>query len=174
LMSHEHHRKKAPKKVNVAIVTVSTSRYEQKMRGENYTDESGDILMNGILAKGYEVVYRDLIGDGIGQVRSALLALLNRSDVDVIVFCGGTGITKSDLTIEAVEPYLEKRLDGFAEIFRMISYQKVGSAAMLSRAMAGVAREKLVVCIPGSPDAARTAIEILADELPHIIYMVKS
>ncbi|MCS7136349.1 MAG: MogA/MoaB family molybdenum cofactor biosynthesis protein [Nitrososphaerota archaeon] len=173
-MSHELHRKKAPKKVNVAIVTVSTSRYEQKMRGENYADESGDILTNGMLAKGYEVVHRELIGDGIEQVRSVLLALLKRNDVDVIVFCGGTGITKSDLTIEAVEPYLEKRLDGFAELFRMISYQKVGSAAMLSRAMAGVVREKLVVCIPGSPDAAKTTIELLADELPHIVYMAKS
>ncbi len=173
-MSHELHREKAPKKVNVAIVTVSTSRYEQKMRGENYTDESGDVLTNGMLAKGYEVVCRELIADGIGQVRSALLALLNRSDVDVVIFCGGTGITKSDLTIEAVEPYLEKRLDGFAELFRMISYQKVGPAAMLSRVMAGIAREKLIVCVPGSPDAAKTAVELLANELPHIVHMAKS
>ncbi|MEM2910589.1 MAG: MogA/MoaB family molybdenum cofactor biosynthesis protein [Nitrososphaerota archaeon] len=173
-MSHEVHRMSAPKKVSVAIVTVSTSRYERKMRGEDYTDESGDILMNGMLAKDYEVVCRELIGDGIEQVRSALIVLLNRSDVDVIIFCGGTGITKSDTTIEAVEPYLEKRLDGFAEIFRILSYQKVGSAAMLSRAIAGVARKKLVVCIPGSPDAARTAVDVLVDELPHIVYMAKS
>lgn len=173
-MSHEHHRMKAQKKINVAIVTVSTSRYEQKIKGEKYTDESGDILANSMLAKGYEVVYRDLVGDGIEQVRPVLLALLNRSDVDVIVFCGGTGITRSDLTIEAVEPYLEKRLDGFAEIFRIVSYQKIGSAAILSRAMAGIARHKLVVCIPGSPDAAKTAAEILTDELPHIVYMARS
>jgi len=174
LTSHELHRRRAPKKVNVAIVTVSTSRYEQKMRGEDYTDESGDILANGMLAKGYDVVCRELIRDDIGQIRSVLLALLNRNDVDAILFCGGTGITKTDLTIEAVEPYLEKRLDGFAEIFRMLSYQRVGSAAILSRAIAGIAREKLVVCMPGSPDAAKTALELLADELPHIIYMARS
>lgn len=174
MTSHELHRRRAPKKVNVAIVTVSTSRYEQKMRGEDYTDESGDILANGMLAKGYDVVCRELIRDDIGQIRSVLLALLNRNDVDAILFCGGTGITKTDLTIEAVEPYLEKRLDGFAEIFRMLSYQRVGSAAILSRAIAGIAREKLVVCMPGSPDAAKTALELLADELPHIIYMARS
>ena len=174
MTSHELHRRRAPKKVNVAIVTVSTSRYEQKMRGEDYTDESGDILENGMLAKGYDVVCRELIRDDIGQIRSVLLALLNRNDVDAILFCGGTGITKTDLTIEAVEPYLEKRLDGFAEIFRMLSYQRVGSAAILSRAIAGIAREKLVVCMPGSPDAAKTALELLADELPHIIYMARS
>jgi len=174
LMSHEVHRRSASKRVSVAIVTVSTSRYEQKVRGKGYTDESGDILTEGMLAKGYEVASRELIGDDVGQIRSTLIALLNRDDVDAIIFCGGTGITGSDVTVEAVEPYLEKRLDGFAEIFQLLSYQRVGPAAMISRAVAGVARKKLVFCIPGSTDAARTALELIADELPHIVYMAKS
>ena len=84
--------------------------------------------------------------------------------------CGGTGVSKSDVTIEAVEPLMEKALPGFGELLRLLSYRRVGAAAMLTRASAGVARGKAIFCVPGSPDAARLAAEeLIAPEAPHVV-----
>ncbi len=93
-----------------------------------------------------------------------------KADLDVAIFSGGTGITPTDITIETVLPFLDKVLPGFGEFFRRISYDNVGSAAVLSRAVAGVAKGKAIFCIPGSPDAVKTSVEMLIlPEAPHIV-----
>lgn len=173
-MSHEIHRGMARKDIAVAIVTISTSRFKMKFDGKDFKDESGDELEIGLKEKGYRVVLRELIPDDVAQIRRMLLEFRSIDDLDVIILCGGTGMASKDLTIEAVEPLLEKRMDGFSELFRMVSYQDVGTAAMLTRAIAGKICNKLVFCIPGSPNAARTFVRIFSDELPHAIHMVRS
>jgi len=95
---------------------------------------------------------------------------LGLTDIDVAIFSGGTGITPTDITIETVSPFFEKTLPGFGEFFRRISFERVGSAAVLTRAVAGVAKGKALFCIPGSPDAVRVAAEMLIlPEAPHIV-----
>jgi molybdenum cofactor biosynthesis protein B len=95
---------------------------------------------------------------------------LNSAELDAVIFCGGTGIAPKDVTIESVQPFLEKTLPGFGEIFRRLSYDKVGSAAVMSRAVAGVAKGKALFCIPGSPDAVQVSVEtLILSEAPHIV-----
>jgi molybdenum cofactor biosynthesis protein B len=104
------------------------------------------------------------------MIEEAVKSVLNSAELDAAIFCGGTGITPKDVTIEAVSPFLEKTLPGFGELFRRLSYDKVGSAAVMSRAVAGVARGKALFCIPGSPDAVRVSVEMLIlPEVPHIV-----
>jgi molybdenum cofactor biosynthesis protein B len=102
------------------------------------------------------------------------LDLLARSDVDAIITTGGTGISARDTTYEVVDRMLEKRLDGFGEIFRMLSYEEVGAAAVLSRAVAGAVGDKLVACLPGSRNAVRLAVEkLLVPEIAHVVFELR-
>ncbi|HEX59633.1 MAG TPA: MogA/MoaB family molybdenum cofactor biosynthesis protein, partial [Methanomicrobia archaeon] len=119
---------------------------------------------------GHEVVFYDIIPDDFTKIQESVKMLFQASDVDFIVTTGGTGLTKRDVTIEAVSPLLEKVLPGFGELFRLKSYEQVGTAAILSRAVAGVAAGKAIFCLPGSPDAVRLALsEIIIPEAPHIV-----
>ncbi|MGC8542791.1 MAG: MogA/MoaB family molybdenum cofactor biosynthesis protein [Vulcanisaeta sp.] len=168
------HREAGPKVANFFVITVSTSRYNAKVNGQPYTDESGDLAESILKSNGHRVVGRDLIKDDLVMIRSLVDSLLLRDDVDVIFLTGGTGLAKSDVTIEAVRPLFEKELEGFGELFRYVSYSKIGTGAMMSRATAGVARGKLIVALPGSPDAVKTGLELLLQELPHILYIIRS
>ncbi len=93
---------------------------------------------------------------------------------DVVIFMGGTGLSPRDLTIEAVSPLLDKHLDGFGEIFRKLSYDSIGSPALMSRSIAGTMENKAVFCLPGSPDATKVGVELALKELPHMIYIASS
>jgi len=147
------------------VVTVSTSRARQSGK---VSDESGDLAQALIEKHGGRVSGRALIPDDLDFLRRTLRRSLADKLVDVVVFTGGTGVSTTDVTIEAVRPFFEKEIEGFGEIFRSISYKKVGSAAALSRATAGIAKKKVVLCIPGSPDAVRTALEMFLGEIPHV------
>jgi molybdopterin adenylyltransferase len=137
---------------------------------EQVQDVSGDLIESFLKDAGHTVAFRKLIPDDKIMIKKALQQGLNATDVDAIVFCGGTGVTVSDVTIETVSPSLEKVLPGFGEIFRRLSFDKIGSGAILSRAIAGVARGKVVFCIPGSPDAVRLCFErLILPEAPHIV-----
>ncbi len=171
---HEEHRARGPRELAFWVVTVSTSRYEAMTSGRPYADESGDRAADLISKAGHKVVGRSLIKDDVVMIRGIVLDLLRRPDVDVIVLTGGTGIAKTDVTVEAVRPLLEKELEGFGDIFRLRSYQEVGTAAIMSRALAGVANGKLVVALPGSPNAVETGLNIILPEAPHIIYLARS
>ncbi|ABW02557.1 MogA/MoaB family molybdenum cofactor biosynthesis protein [Caldivirga maquilingensis] len=170
---HVEHEKKGPGKVNFFIITVSTSRYELMKAGKQYTDESGDLASLKITNSGHLVVGRLLVSDDEYMIKNALNELIHKDNVDVIVLIGGTGLAKSDVTIESVRPLFSKEIEGFGELFRFISYQKIGASAMLSRATAGIINNKLIVCLPGSPDAVETGLNLIIDQVSHILYIAR-
>ncbi|GAB4215994.1 MAG: hypothetical protein OHK0013_42060 [Sandaracinaceae bacterium] len=158
---HRHEGKKAP--VRVAVVTVSDSRTRE-------TDVSGALAESLLRDAGHDVFAREIVRDDPAEVTAAVLRLL-RSDppAQVVITNGGTGIAARDSTFEAVGALLEKRLDGFGELFRALSYPDVGAAAMMSRAIAGTAAGGVIVALPGSPDAVRLALEkLVIPELGHL------
>ena len=123
---------------------------------------------------GHEVVERGVVKDDAARIRTEVVDLLARPDVDAVITTGGTGISARDTTYEVVERLLDKRLDGFGEIFRMLSYEEIGAAAVLSRAVAGAVGTKLVACLPGSRNAVRLAVEkLLAPEIHHVVFELK-
>ena len=161
--SHEHHhRRAAPAQVPTAVRTVSDTRTLA-------TDTGGAAVADALAAAGHPVVARDLVPDDLGAIGAALRQALARDDVRAVVITGGTGVAPRDVTPEAVEPLLERRVPGFGELFRWLSYQDIGSAALLSRALAGIAAGRVVFVIPGSRGAVALAMEkLILPELGHL------
>jgi molybdenum cofactor biosynthesis protein B len=165
-MGHEDHRRAAPACVRVFVVTASDTRSEAD-------DESGAFLRAAIGAAGHEVAGYRLVRDEPDELRAAL-ASAAEAGADAVVVNGGTGISARDRTYEAVAALLEKRLDGFGELFRWLSFQEIGSAAMLSRAVAGVWKGRAVFSVPGSTAAVRLAWErLVGPELPHVVHELR-
>ena len=169
--SSKAHKAKAPKKLNFGIYICSTSRYKQLEQGEKeVSDVGGDTIVNLLEKAGQKVLFKKIVADDETMIQDAVMYTMGLSALDVAIFSGGTGITPTDITIETVLPFLDKVLPGFGEFFRRISFDHVGSAAVLSRAIAGVAKGKAIFCIPGSPDAVKTAVEMLIlPEAPNIV-----
>jgi molybdopterin adenylyltransferase len=170
---HEEHRKLAKRTLRVRVVTVSTSRYGKKKEGVKFDDEGGDTAEQEIKGAGHLVTGRGLVSDDAAMLRKEVRGFLGGRD-DVLLFTGGTGVSTRDVTIETVRPYFEKELDGFGELLRRLSFDEVGSAAMLTRATLGVAKGKLIMCLPGSPGAVKTALKAAVGELPHAAYIAGS
>jgi molybdenum cofactor biosynthesis protein B len=121
---------------------------------------------------GHTIAHYEVMPDSPERIRQAVIEYL--PNVDAIIVNGGTGISARDTTIEAIRPLLSRELEGFGELFRMLSYQEIGSAAFLSRALAGISHRKIVVALPGSPDACRLAMEkLLIPELGHMAHLLK-
>ena len=168
--STKKHKATAPKELNFGIFICSTSRYQLMQKDEKIDDVSGELIEALVKNAGHKVLFKKIIADNKVLIQEAVMSVLDSADLDAAIFCGGTGITHSDVTIETVSPFLEKTLPGFGEIFRRLSYDKVGSAAVMSRALAGAAKGKALFCIPGSPDAVRVSVEMLIlPEAPHIV-----
>ncbi len=151
----------------IDVIIASTSRFEKYGpvdRPNEAEDLSGQAILDKIEASGHTARYQ-LLPDGISPIRDAVL----KSRADAVVICGGTGLTRLDLTLEAVEPLFEKTLPGFGEIFRWKSLQEVGTRAMLTRASAGVYQGRPIFCLPGSPNAARLGLDLILAEISHII-----
>jgi molybdopterin adenylyltransferase len=167
----KQHKEHAPKTLNYGIYICSTSRHRQIEKGEtNVSDIGGDTIANLVQAAGNKVLFKKIVSDDRAQITYAFNESIAISDLDVLIFSGGTGITPTDVTIESVTPLLEKTLPGFGEFFRRISFDEIGAAAVLSRAVAGVSAGKAVFCIPGSPNAVKTAVEkLILPEAPHIV-----
>ena len=164
------HKFHAPRKVNFAILICSTSRYQAMQKGEAVTDVSGETIESLLKAAGHTVLFRRVVADDKTIIEHAVKSILNNAGVDAAIFSGGTGIVHSDVTIETVSAFFEKTLPGFGEIFRRVSYDHIGSPAIMSRAVAGVAKGKVMFCIPGSPDAVRICVELLiSTEAAHIV-----
>jgi len=164
------HKAEAPKKLKFGVFVCSTSRYQELKKGRRMKDASGDLIESLLKNAGHTVAFRKAIPDDKPSIEEGMQHALDLAGVDVAVFCGGTGITPSDVTIESISPFLEKVLPGFGEIFRRLSYDKIGSASVLSRAVAGVARGKAFFCIPGSTDAVRLCFEkLILPEAAHIV-----
>jgi molybdenum cofactor biosynthesis protein B len=165
--SVQAHRSAAPQQVRCAIVTVSDTRTPD-------TDTSGALIREGLERQGHLVVAYHIVPDESQSISAVLNQLVARDDCDAILLNGGTGIARRDTTYDVVAALLEKRLDGFGELFRMLSYQEIGPAAMLSRATAGVYRDRIVALMPGSPHAVRLAMErLLLPELAHLVYELR-
>ena len=154
-------------------MTVSTSRYAKRARGEKFGDESGDTAEAEIKAAGHLVASRSLVSDDARMLRREVKTFLGSPD-DVLLLTGGTGVSSKDITIETVRPFFQKELGGFGELFQRLSYDEVGAAAMLGRATLGVVDGKLVMCLPGSTGAVRTALKATANELPHAAYVART
>jgi len=149
--------------VAVHIVTVSDTRTLE-------TDSSGRLISTLLEERGHRVSGRTLLKDEPGDVRQTVTALVHDSSVDVVITTGGTGITTRDSTFEAIDGLLQKRLAGFGELFRMLSYHEIGAAAMLSRATAGLAGRTVILALPGSEHAVRLAMEkLVLPELGHLV-----
>jgi len=165
-VGYENHAKHAVSNVPCAVITVSDTRTCD-------TDESGKIIMMMLQSGGHRVTDYRIVKDNISEIKSAITADLENDDVKVIIINGGTGLSKRDVTIEAVCPFLEKRIEGFGELFRYISYLEIGSAAMMSRAIGGVAFRKIILCVPGSPHAVKLAMEkLILPQLGHMVWEV--
>ena len=161
------HREAAPETVRVALLTISDTRTPE-------TDTGGDIAEELLRRAGQRVVERRIVRDEVSGIRNSLIDLLARSDVDAVITTGGTGISARDTTYEVVDRMIEKRLDGFGEIFRMLSYEEIGAAAIMSRALVGAVGTKLVASLPGSRNAVRLAVEkLLVPELSHIVFELR-
>jgi len=162
-VSHVEHRADAPRSVRCFVLTISDTRTEA-------TDTSGRAIADLLAAAGHVVTARRIVQDDPDEVTLQLVKELQGGDAQVIITTGGTGITSRDSTYEAVADLLEKRLDGFGELFRMLSFQEIGAAAMLTRACAGVARGKAIFVLPGSEAAVRLAMtRLILPELGHIV-----
>jgi molybdenum cofactor biosynthesis protein B len=164
------HKAGAPGKLQFGIYVCSTSRFEQMKKGQKVDDISGGLIESLLENAGHTVSFRKIISDDPDLITQSLQYVLDCVDIDAAVFCGGTGITQSDVTIETVTPFLEKVLPGFGEIFRRLSYDEIGSSAVMSRAIAGISEEKAFFCIPGSPNAVRLCLEkLILPEVGHIL-----
>ena len=157
----------------VRIVTVSSSRYEMKRHGVSITDEAGDVAEAEAKKARLLVKGRALVSDDVAMLRREVERFLGSRD-DVLLLIGGTGVSSRDITIETLRPYFQKELPGFGEHLRRVSYGDIGTATILTRATAGVAGGKLLVCMPWSPDAVRTALRMSLPEFPHIISIARS
>jgi molybdenum cofactor biosynthesis protein B len=162
-MGHREHKEKAPKAIAFAVATVSDTRGMED-------DAGGRLIADLVVRSGHVLAGRFLVRDDLGEITSLVAELLEREDIDLVVLTGGTGIAVRDVTIEAVSPFIEKEIDGFGELFRYLGFLDIGSAAMLSRATAGVARGKIIFSLPGSVDAIVLAMERLI--LPEAGHMV--
>jgi molybdenum cofactor biosynthesis protein B len=161
------HKQHAPQSVRCFVITVSDTRTVE-------TDTSGRALADLLKGAGHEIVGQVIVKDEPTLVRSTIERQLGSLDVDVIISTGGTGITSRDTTFEAVDALLEKRLHGFGELFRMLSYEQIGAAAIMSRATAGLAAGHIIVALPGSEAAVRLAMEkLVLPELGHLVQQAR-
>jgi molybdopterin adenylyltransferase len=163
-MSVHEHERHARKNLKVGIITASDSRAPE-------TDESGKLIRTMLEAAGHRVDYYEILPDDGEKITAAIVG--NLDNLDAIIVNGGTGIAARDGTTEVVKSLLDKELEGFGELFRMLSYQEIGAAAIMSRAIAGVRHGKFIAALPGSPDACRLAMDkLLIPELGHITYLL--
>ena len=157
------HKATAPKSVGCFVLTVSDTKTPE-------TDTSGGVIRQLLTAAGHRVVDSRIVRDEPGDVTRLVRDACTRDDVQAVVLTGGTGITSRDSTYEAVDALLDKRLPGFGELFRMLSFQEIGAAAMMSRAQLGLHARRIVVSLPGSPNACRLALEkLLIPEFGHLL-----
>ena len=162
-MSHTEHRQAAPRVARCYVITISDTRTDE-------TDTGGRTVVDLLTGDGHEVLGKSIVPDDPERVREAVEEQLVNADVQVVVTTGGTGISSRDQTYEAVNGLLDKRIDGFGELFRALSYEEVGTAAMLSRALAGTAKGKVLFSIPGSVNAVRLAVtKLILPEVGHLV-----
>ena len=151
-------------KVSCAVITVSDTRNKD-------TDKSGKLIIDLLTGSSHQVNEYVIIPDDKDVIQQTIKDTIQRNDIEVVIVTGGTGIAKRDVTIESIQPLFDKELPGFGELFRMLSFQfDIGSAAILSRAVAGVANQRIIFSMPGSTGAVKLAMErLILPELAHLV-----
>ena len=134
--------------INIAIVTISDTRNLDN-------DKSGDILEDRVIKSNHRIISRDIVKDNFEEIYELFSNLINNEKIDAIISTGGTGLTGRDITPEVMKKLFEKTIDGFGEMFRWLSYSKIGTSSLQSRALAGVSNGTYIFCLPGSPSACR-------------------
>ena len=169
--SSQEHKSGAPKKINFAVIVSSSSRYQKFKARQAFTDPSGDLISELVKNAGHSVVLREILPDDRVLIGKTVGNCIGNEKVDAIIVCGGTGVSITDVTIETVRPMMIKTLPGFGELFRKLSYDEIGSAAIMTRALAGVTDQgKAVFCIPGSPQAVKLVMKkLILPETGHIL-----
>ncbi len=163
----KEHKANAPASVGCFVLTISDSKTPE-------TDTSGALIRELVTAAGHRITGHAIVKDEPEQVAAVIRSGCAAPSVEAFILTGGTGITSRDSTYEAIEALLDKRLSGFGELFRMLSYEEVGAAAMLSRAQGGVVQGRVLFSLPGSPNACRLALEkLIIPELPHLLREVR-
>jgi molybdenum cofactor biosynthesis protein B len=167
-MSKEEHKQTAPRSVTCKVITVSDTRTEE-------TDKSGQLMKSLLKEHGHVIGDYVIVKDTREEITREVLRGCSDDSIDIILTNGGTGIAKRDVTIETVQALFEKEISGFGELFRMLSYtEDIGSAAILSRAIAGVIQNKAIFSTPGSTGAVRLAMnKLILPELGHIVRELK-
>jgi molybdenum cofactor biosynthesis protein B len=166
-MAHLDHKDKAPKQISCAVMTVSDTRNTE-------TDASGALIKKLLEENGHKVTQYAIVKDHPVSIKETIIKILKDPETEGVIITGGTGISKKDSTFEVVQEILEKELDGFGELFRFLSFQSIGSPAMLSRATAGVFQGKLIFSLPGSENAVQLAMaRLVLPELPHMVYLIR-
>ncbi len=161
------HRRRAQHSLRIGVLTVSDTRTAE-------TDTGGRLIGQLVEAGGHQVAIRAIVPDEEESIRATVLAWVSDVDVEALIITGGTGLAPRDRTWEALEPVLDRVIDGFGELFRMLSWDEVGSAAMLSRAFAGVIGRTPVFALPGSRNAIALAMEkLILPEIGHVVYEVQ-
>lgn len=163
-MSTQEHKKEAPRTVHCKVITVSDTRNRE-------TDKSGKLMMELLEQAGHKIIDYVIVKDEEIPIQTEILKGCAKEEIEVILTNGGTGIAKRDVTIETVQNLLDKEIVGFGELFRMLSYQEdIGSAAILSRAIAGVVKDKAVFTTPGSTGAVKLAMnKLILPEIGHVV-----
>ena len=162
-MSHLEHKELSPKAITCVVLIISDSRTEK-------TDESGKYLVEKMESNGHTVVDYALLKNDADAIKNKVKEYLAREELQVIITSGGTGVSMRDVTVETVTPMLDKMLDGFGELFRTLSYMEIGTASIMSRAIAGVTGGKIIISIPGSLAAVKLAVEkIILSEIGHMV-----
>ncbi len=163
-MSSKEHKKNAPAELTIGLITVSTTRTAED-------DKAGQWIKKQIAKEGHETVLYKVVPDDAEIITQIVLGALIKFAPDVLLLTGGTGISSKDVTIEAVRPLFKKELTAFGPIFAQLSFEEIDSAALLSRATAGIARNTAIFCMPGSINACRLACKALI--FPEIAHLVK-
>ncbi len=162
-MGYHEHKHHSVQNVACAVITTSDSRTEQD-------DESGTLIKQRLMDSGHKVTYYTILKNDAEAIKQKIKELLRRDDVQVIITGGGTGLSKRDVTVNTIAPMLEKKLDGFGELFRQLTFQEIGTGSIMSRAIAGVTKGKVIICIPGSLGAATLAMDkIILPEIGHLV-----
>jgi len=162
-MGYHEHKHKSPVSVTCAVIIISGSRTEQN-------DESGKLITQLLEKNGHKVTSFSILKNDADSILKNIDQLLEDESLGVIITSGGTGASHLDITVETVTPILDKKLDGFGELFRFLTYQEIGSGSIMSRAMAGVIKGRVIISLPGSLEAVRLAMEkIILPEIGHLV-----
>jgi molybdenum cofactor biosynthesis protein B len=161
--THHEHKSHAPKSIGCMVITCSDTRTPD-------TDTSGQLIQKLLKEQGHTVAAYHLVKDEPSKIKAKIKTAVTNKKIQAIIINGGTGISRRDSTFEAVDAMLEKRLDGFGEVFRYLTYQEIGSPAIMSRATAGIIKGRVLFSTPGSENAVRLAMEkLILPELGHLV-----